>query len=55
MHVDPALLDAAVAKHAFTGVATVDAGERRTMERCEGFVHRALEAPMTAEGEPSAT
>ncbi len=49
MHVDPATLDAAVAKHAFTGVATVDVGDRRTLERCEGFVHRALAAPMTAD------
>lgn len=49
MHVDPEALDAAVAKHAFTGVATIDEGERRTMERCEGFVHRALAAPMTAD------
>lgn len=48
MHVDPTTLDAAVAKHAFTGVATVDVGDRRTMERVEGFVHRALAAPMTA-------
>ncbi|GAA1423805.1 serine hydrolase domain-containing protein [Agrococcus citreus] len=49
MHVDPEALDAAVAKHAFTGVATVDRGDRRTLERCEGFVHRALAAPMTAD------
>ena len=34
MHVDPAALEAAVAKRAFTGVATVDVGERRTLERC---------------------
>lgn len=49
MHVDPATLDAAVAKSAFTGVATVDVGDRRTMERCEGFVHRGLRVPMTAD------
>lgn len=49
MHVDPVALDDAVRKHAFTGVATVDVGDRRTLERCEGFVHRALAAPMTAD------
>lgn len=48
MHVDQEALDAAVAKHAFTGVATIDVGERRVLERCEGFVHRGLEVPMTA-------
>ncbi len=47
MHVDPTTLDAAVAKHAFTGVATVDVGDRRRLERCEGFLHRALRVPMT--------
>lgn len=49
MEVDPRSLDEAVAKNAFTGVTTVDAADRRTMERCEGFIHRALRVPMTAE------
>lgn len=37
MLVDPAALDEAVAKHSFTGVATIDVGD---------FVHRALRVPM---------
>jgi CubicO group peptidase (beta-lactamase class C family) len=49
MHVDPARLDAAVEKSAFTGVVTIDVGERRTLERCEGFLHRGLRVPMTAD------
>ncbi|MFA4841254.1 MAG: serine hydrolase domain-containing protein [Agrococcus sp.] len=49
MHVDPAMLDAAVAKRAFTGVATVDVADRRTLERCEGFLHRALRVRMAAD------
>lgn len=31
------------------GVVTVDVGDRRVLERCEGFVHRALGVPMTAD------
>jgi CubicO group peptidase (beta-lactamase class C family) len=49
MQVDPTTLDEAVAKSAFTGVVTVDVGDRRTLERCEGFVHRGLRVPMTAD------
>ena len=49
MHVDPRTLDEAVAAEAFTGVATVDVADRRVMERCEGFVHRALRVPMTSQ------
>jgi CubicO group peptidase (beta-lactamase class C family) len=49
MHVDPRALDDAVAKESFTGVATVDVAGRRTLERCEGFLHRALRVPMTAQ------
>ena len=48
MHVDPRALDDAVAAEAFTGVATVDVADRRILERCEGFIHRALRVPMTA-------
>jgi CubicO group peptidase (beta-lactamase class C family) len=48
MHVDPRALDDAVAAAAFTGVATVDVDDRRVLERCEGFIHRALRVPMTS-------
>ncbi len=47
MHVDPRALDDAVAAEAFTGVVTVDVGDARVLERCEGFIHRALRVPMT--------
>ncbi|HYN67480.1 MAG TPA: serine hydrolase domain-containing protein [Ornithinibacter sp.] len=47
LQIDPRTLDDAVAAAAFTGVATVDVADRRTLERCEGFVHRALRVPMT--------
>ncbi|MHA6523470.1 serine hydrolase domain-containing protein [Tessaracoccus sp. G1721] len=46
MQVDPHTLDDAVAKHAFTGVITVDVGDERVLERCEGFMHRAFGVPM---------
>ena len=49
MHVDPRTLDDAVAAEAFTGVATVDVADRRVLERCQGFIHRALRVPMTAQ------
>lgn len=48
MHVDPRTLDDAVARQAFSGVATVDVGDQRTMERCEGFIHRGFGIPMTS-------
>ena len=48
MQVDPHTLDDAVAKNAFTGVITIDMGGQRTLERCEGFLHRAFRVPMTA-------
>ena len=35
-------LDAAIAAGSFTGVITVDVGDERTFERCEGFANRAL-------------
>lgn len=49
VHVDPRTLDGAVAAQSFTGVATVDVADRRILERCEGFIHRALGVPMTAQ------
>lgn len=48
IHVDPRALDDAVAAAAFTGVVTVDVGDRRLLERCEGYLHRAHRVPMTA-------
>lgn len=47
MQVDLRALDDAVAASAFTGVVTVDVADRRTLERCEGFLHRAVGVPMT--------
>ena len=47
MHVDPGALDDAVAAQAFTGIATVDVADRRVLERCEGFLNRALQVAMT--------
>ncbi|WP_206447883.1 serine hydrolase domain-containing protein [Agrococcus sp. KRD186] len=49
MHIDPRSLDDAIAEDAFTGVATIDVAGERTLERCEGFRHRALGAPMRAD------
>ena len=49
MLVDPRTLDNAVAAKTFTGVVTVDVADRRILERCEGFIHRALRVPMTAQ------
>ncbi|KGN29656.1 beta-lactamase [Knoellia sinensis KCTC 19936] len=46
MHVEPSTLDAAVAKHAFTGVITIDIAGERVLERTEGFLHRPLRVPM---------
>jgi CubicO group peptidase (beta-lactamase class C family) len=48
MNVDPRALDDAVAAEAFTGVATVDVAGHRILERCEGFIHRALRVPITS-------
>ncbi|HYN29449.1 MAG TPA: serine hydrolase domain-containing protein [Dermatophilaceae bacterium] len=47
MQVDPRALDEAAAAEAFTGVTTVDVAGRRLLERCDGFLHRALRVPMT--------
>ncbi|GAA2166857.1 CubicO group peptidase (beta-lactamase class C family) [Humibacillus xanthopallidus] len=49
MELDTATLDTAMAAESFTGVVTVDVGGERTFERCEGFAHRALRVPMTAD------
>lgn len=35
-------LDTAVEAESFTGVITIDVGDERTLERCEGYAHRAL-------------
>ncbi|GAA1679249.1 serine hydrolase domain-containing protein [Microbacterium lacus] len=40
-------LDAAIAAESFSGVLTIDVGAERTLERCEGFAHRALGVPHT--------
>ena len=47
MDIDTEALDAAVAKNAFSGVVTVDAGDERILERAEGFAHRASAVPNT--------
>ncbi len=49
MHIDARTLDDAVARNAFTGVATVDVGGLRILEQCEGFLHRGFRVPMTAD------
>lgn len=38
----PEALDAAIEAESFTGVLTIDVGDTRTLERCEGFANRAL-------------
>ncbi|HWM16406.1 MAG TPA: serine hydrolase domain-containing protein [Microbacterium sp.] len=40
--ITPEALDGAIEAESFTGVLTVDVGDRRTLERCEGFANRAL-------------
>src|SRR6187431_672243 len=40
-------LDAAIEAESFTGVLTIDVGDTRTLERCEGFANRALRVPNT--------
>ena len=49
IHLDPQALDDAIAAASFTGVATVDVGDQRLLERCEGYLHRAHRVPMTAD------
>ncbi|GAB3553000.1 serine hydrolase domain-containing protein [Arthrobacter tumbae] len=48
MNVDTRSIDEAVSKGVFTGVIAVDVGDQRTLERCEGFLHRALRVPLSA-------
>lgn len=48
MEITNEVLDEAAAKAAFSGVVTVDVGDRREVERCYGFAHRALRVPNTA-------
>ena len=45
--ITPEALDAAIEAESFTGVLTVDVGDERTLERCEGFANRALGVPNT--------
>jgi CubicO group peptidase (beta-lactamase class C family) len=47
MPITPEALDAAIEAESFTGVLTVDVGDRRTLERCEGFANRALRVQNT--------
>ncbi|MBO1770113.1 serine hydrolase [Agrococcus sp. TF02-05] len=49
MHIDQAALDEAVAEGSFTGVATIDVGDERTLELVAGHLHRALGVPMRAD------
>ncbi|MGZ8803736.1 MAG: serine hydrolase domain-containing protein [Microbacterium sp.] len=45
--VDDALADAAAQKGSFTGVVTIDVGDRRVYERTDGFADRAFRVPNT--------
>lgn len=49
LDIDEAALDAAVRMGSFTGVVTVDVGDERRFERVEGYAHRALRVPNTAQ------
>lgn len=49
MEIDPRVLDHAVARNRFSGVATVHLAGRRTYERVEGFAHRGYGVPMTVD------
>ncbi|WP_022890177.1 serine hydrolase domain-containing protein [Agromyces italicus] len=49
LDIDAAALDAAVGERSFTGVVTVDVGDRRRLERVEGDAHRALRVPNSAQ------
>jgi CubicO group peptidase (beta-lactamase class C family) len=48
MELNEQVLDEAAAKASFSGIVTVDVGDRREVERCYGFAHRALRVPNTA-------
>jgi len=47
MLVDALVLDEAIAKQSFSGEATIFVADRRVFERCEGYIYRALQVPMT--------
>ena len=47
--IDHAALDAAVTKQSFTGILTVDVADERRFERVEGYAHRALRVPNSAQ------
>lgn len=49
MQVEARILDKPVAEEAFTGVVAIDVADHRTLERCEGFIHRGLRIPMAAQ------
>ncbi len=40
-------LETAIGAASFTGVLTIDVGDERVLERCEGFANRALGVPNT--------
>ena len=47
VQVDPRALDAAVLAGSFSGVITIDVADQRALERCEGYVNRALRVTMS--------
>lgn len=47
MHIDGAVLDDAAADRRLSGVVGIDRGDELLYERCYGFAHRALQAPVT--------
>lgn len=49
MQIDRTALDEAVATQSFTGVIAIDVGDERTLERAEGFLHRAHGVPMRSD------
>ncbi|SFS09926.1 CubicO group peptidase, beta-lactamase class C family [Agrococcus baldri] len=49
MQVDQGRLDEAIARRPFTGVIAIDVGDRRVLERAEGFLHRAHGVRMRAD------
>jgi CubicO group peptidase (beta-lactamase class C family) len=49
IHLDETALEAAASEKSFSGVVTIDVGDTRVLERCDGFAHRAFRAPMTAD------
>ncbi|WP_226924608.1 serine hydrolase domain-containing protein [Georgenia satyanarayanai] len=48
MDIDARTLDDALADAPFSGVVTVDVGDRRVLERTAGYLNRPLQVPMTA-------